>query len=261
MGEYVREEVYPIIQGLDLYLAKGKAVTYNSKAFNQLKLNLREYELYFNERRCENFDMVGTYRPYHFNSENFGLYLYAEMFGMYLLSMLRQTSMTLREAHTLALDSVLTHVSFHYLIERYCILLDDVGRNNEGLYPAYKRKIYSQTWGTQDCLEETLANAFVLKAHPHWTDEQKDTIRSVYARQREGYIQAHNLNPEHYRELCCLLESQLKAQRREYDAPSLYDFVHKNLPFRFIGLPVYLVNDCGKLAEFIQIVELLFPQI
>ncbi|HHY26620.1 MAG TPA: hypothetical protein GX523_07705, partial [Desulfitobacterium dehalogenans] len=203
------------MQGLDLYLTKGKAITCNSKSFNQLKLNLYEYELHFNERRCENFDMVGTYRPYHFNSEDFGLYLYAEMFGMYLLSILRQTSMTLREAHTLALDSVLTHVSFHYLIERYCILLDDVGKDSDGLYPAYKKKIYSQTWGTQECLEETLANAFVLTAHPHWTVRQKDYIQSLYARQREGYIQAHNLNTKHYRELYYILEEQLKAQGRE----------------------------------------------
>ncbi|WP_019850797.1 hypothetical protein [Desulfitobacterium sp. PCE1] len=260
------------MQGLDLYLTKGKAITCNSKSFNQLKLNLCEYELHFNERRCENFDMVGTYRPYHFNSEDFGLYLYAEMFGMYLLSILRQTSMTLREAHTLALDSVLTHVSFHYLIERYCILLDDVGKDSDGLYPAYKKKIYSQTWGTQECLEETLANAFVLTAHPHWTVRQKDYIQSLYARQREGYIQAHNLNTKHYRELYSILEEQLKAQRRENrkeasagmpskNTPSLYEFIHKNLPFRFIGLPVYLVNDCSKLEEFIHIVELLFPQI
>lgn len=271
-GEYVREEVYPIMQGLDLYLARGKAISYNSKAFNQLKLKLREYELYFNERRCENLDMVGTYRPYHFNKDNFGCYLYAEMFGMYLFSILRQTHMTLREAHTLALDSTLTHASLHYLIERYCILMDDVGNDNNGLYPTYKKKMYSQTWGTQECLEETLANAFVLKAYPQWDECNRNYIRSLFARQRDGYSQAHDLKHEHYQEFFKALERQLKGQMKGKgcnsegnpamnNKPSLYGFIHKNIPFRFMGLPIYLVNDCSKLEDFMCIVELLFPEI
>lgn len=272
VGEYVSEEVYPIMQGLDLYLTRGKAVSYNSKAFNQLKLNLMEYELYFNESRCENLDMVGTYRPYHFNKENFGLYIYAEMFGMYLFSIIRQTQMSLREAHTLALDSILTHVSFHYLIERYCILIDDVGNEQEGLYPFYKKKVYSQSWGTQECIEETLANAFVLKAYSQWDEGKKDYLQSLYVRQRDGYRQAYNLKSGQYRELFKALETQLKAPLKEISyssedgavfkqKPNLYGFIHKNTPFRFMGLPVYLVNDCCKLEEFIRIVELLFPEI
>ncbi|MEL1135530.1 hypothetical protein AAC978_10120 [Desulfitobacterium sp. THU1] len=272
MEEYVSEEVYPILQGQDLYLVKGKAISYNSKAFNQLKLDLREYELYFNEKRCENLDMVGTYRPCHFNKDSFGLYIYAEMFGMYLFSILRQTQMTLREAHTMALDSLLTHGSFHYLVERYCILIDDVGNESDGLYPTYKKKIYSQTWGTRDCLEETLANAFVFEAYPQWDEARKNYVQSLYARQRDGYHQACELEPEHYRELFQTLEGQIKAQgkgkgydsegnSKVSDIPTLYDFVYRNRLFRFIGLPVYLVNDCRNLEDFIHIIELLFPQI
>lgn len=257
-GEYVREEVYPILQGLDMYLKKGKAVSFNSKAFNQIKLNLREFELHFNESRCENLDLVGTYRPYHFNNEDFGLYIYAEMFGMYLLSIIKSTHMTLREAHTLALDSILTHGSFHYLLERYCILVDD-STEVEELYSVYKKKVYSQTWGTEECLEETLANAFVFKAHPLWDKRHRDFIRALYVRQRAGYQQAHNLNAKKYTEHFQTLESQLRVPKEQ--TPSLQEYIHKNIPFRYIGLPVYLVNDCRRLEDFMHIVEVLFPHI
>jgi len=259
--------VYPILQGLDLYLAKGKAISFNSKDFNLVKASLYEYEYHFNDKRCENLDMVGTYRPYHYNRGDFGLFIYAEMFGMYLLSIVRQTRMSLREAHTLALDSVLTHGSFHYLLERYCILVDDVSKDEEGLYAAYKKNIYSQTWGTQDCIEETLANAFVFKSYPHWPESKKDYIISLYRRQREGYIQASDLEFHDYLELHEALERQIKGQSihktqcfdKTQSTPNLYEFMHMNNPFRFMGLPVYLVNDCKRQEDFIRIVQLLFP--
>lgn len=266
MGEYVSEDVYPILQGMDLYLTKGKAVSFNSKAFNQLKIDLREFEHHFGERRSENLDMVGTYRPYHFNKGNFGLYIYAEMFGMYILSIIRQTRMTLREAHTLALDSILTHGSFHYLLERYCLLIHEVAIDEEGLYPIYKKKIYSQTWGTKECLEETLANAYVFQAYPHWDYRQKDFLGSLYSRQRSGYKEAQALISEdlvEYREIFQTLEGQIRVLSKDKlkSNPSLYEYAHKSIPFRFMGLPVYLVNDCKKIEDFISIVQLLFPQI
>lgn len=261
IGDYVSEEVYPIHLGLELYLTKGKAISANSTAFNKLKLSLRDFEEYFNERRWEHFDIVGTYRPYHFNNENFGLYIYAEMFGMYLLSIIKHYGLTLRESHTLALDSILTHGSFHYLIERYCTLVDNSTDEEERLYSIYKKKIYSKTWGTRECLEETLANDFVLRANPLWDERYIKSTRSLYARQRGGYREALELNPESYRKLLLTLERQIKDQREGRNYPTLYDFININIPFRFIGLPVYLVNDCKKKEEFIQIVELLFPNI
>lgn len=260
LGEYVREEVYPIMQGQDLYFTKGTIISSNSATFNNLKLSLREYENYFNMRRCENCDMIGTYRPYHFNQGDFGLYIYAEMFGMYLLSILCQTTLNLREAHTLALDSVLTHGSFHYLVERYSILVkEDIEK--EDLYSAYKKKVYSQTWGTKECIEETLANAFVFKAYPRWEKGQHDYIKSFFARQRAGYSEAQDLSSVAYYQLLNDLEIMIRNQGKGRDNPPLKEFIDRNTPFRFIGLPVYLVNDCQKLEDFFRIVELLFPQI
>lgn len=258
LGDFIREEVYPINLGLDLYFSKGHVISANSLPFNQLKLKLREFEYYFNNRRCEHLDLVGTYRPYHFNQENFGLYIYAHMFGMYLLSILNNSRLTLRESHTLALDSILTHGSFHYLIERYCTLMDGSQVDGEKLYTIYKKEIYSQVWGTQKCIEETLANAFVLEAYPSWDKRYKDYLRYFYSRQREGYFQACHLKHEDYRELLQILELQLTQERGE---PSLFEFIQMNIPFRYLGLPVYLVNDCEDIEVFLSIVQVLFPLI
>ena len=255
---------------MELYFAKGQVVSANSIAFNQVKLKLREFEYYFNERRCENLDLVGTYRPYHFNDDKFGLYIYVQMFGMYLLSILKNSSLSLRESHTLALDSILTHGSFHYLIERFCTLRDNSQIGEEKLYSIYKKRIYCQVWGTQECFEETLANAFVFESNPSWDRRHLDYIRSLYSRQREGYFQGCQLKSEDYQELLQILENQLigekedrnlKGNIKQDNQPSLYDFIHTNIPFRYLGLPVYLVNDCEKLEDFMNIVQILFPQI
>lgn len=225
--------------------------------FNRLKLNLREYERIFNDHRCENFDMIATYRPYHFNGEEFGLYIYAEMFSMLVLSILQRTSMGLRDSHTLALDSILTHGSFHYLIERYATLSEDTSVETPYIYPNYKRNIYSHVWGTADCLEEILANALILKAHPSWSIMQRTYMEFLIYRQRDGYRQSLGVDKKNIQAITDSLEMQIVGRNR--DIPRLTEYIEANIPFRLFGLPVYLVNDCKGIDDFERIVEMLFP--
>lgn len=259
--EYIKEESYPILQGRDLYLPKRAIKSFNSGSFNHLKLSLREYGKSFNEIRCENFDIIATYRPYHFNGEDFGLYLYSEMFSMFVLSIIQRTHMSLRDAHTLALDSILTHGSFHYLIERYATLSESLlNTQRPKIYPTYKRDIYSNVWGTTECIEETLANTFILKAHPLWSKTQREAIEYIIRRQREGYCQAVGLCTDKYEDLYDQLEGQI-VKESPRNSPKLSEYINANLPFRMIGLPVYLVNDCTVFEDFEQIIEVLFPQL
>ncbi len=264
----MKEEAYPILQCSELYLPKRAIRSPNSQIFNRLMLNLREYTRIF-----ENFDMIATYRPYHFNGEDFGLYIYAEMFSMLVLSILQRTSMGLRDSHTLALDSILTHGAFHYLIERYATFSEDTSVEAPYIYPNYKRNIYSQVWGTADCLEETLANALILRAHPSWSIIQRTYIEFLIHRQRNGYRQSLEVSNENIQAITDSLEMQIIGRNRaksegslhssiwykSRNIPRLTEYIEANIPFRLFGLPVYLVNDCKGVDDFERIVEMLFP--
>jgi hypothetical protein len=273
--EDIKEEAYPILQGRELYLPKRAIKSIHSLAYNRLKLNLKDYEKIFNDLRCEQFDMIATYRPYHFNGDDFGLYLYSEMFSMLVLSLIHRSSLGLRDSHTLALDSILTHGSFHYLIERYTTLVEIKTPQNQQVYSKYKRNIYSEVWGTTECYEETLANAFILKAHPFWEKKQRTIIEKLIGNQRDGYSQAIEIARENTQRIYDRLEEQLldksletrdKYLRRGTMSstkciPKLDEYIEGNTPFRLIGLPVYLVNDCKRTEDFERIIELFFPQI
>ena len=205
--------------------------------------------------------MIATYRPYHFNREDFGLFIYSELFSMLVLSILQRTSMGLRDAHTLALDSILTHGSFHYLIERYATFSEDSSSvEAPQIYPNYKRNIYSQVWGTTDCFEETLANAFVLRANPMWSKIQRNYIEFLFTRQRDGYRQAIEVGKENSHGMFDQLETQIVSHRPR-NIPRLSEYIEANIPFRLFRLPVYLVNDCNCPEDFDGIVEMLFPQL
>jgi hypothetical protein len=259
----IKEETYPIFQFTELYLPKRTLRSPNSAIFNRLKLSLREYERVFTDWRCENLDMIGTYRPYHFNGEEFGLYVYIETLSMLILSILERSELSLRDSHTLALDAVLTHGAFHYLLERYATLNDPAPQDKAELYPNYKRNVYRKVWGTADCLEETLANDFVLKAFPSWDRPQKTYLEFLYARQRHGYCEAVACDPGTIWDMYGRLEKSLLGEGRTDGTkiPCLSEFVERNIPFRLMGLPVYLVNDCKTPETFARIIEILFPQL
>lgn len=219
--------------------------------------------------------MIATYRPYHFNRGDFGLYIYGELFCMLVLSTLKRTCMGLRDSHTLALDAILTHGSFHHLIERYATFSEDTSTEDPQIYPTYKRDVYSQVWGTKDCLEETLANAFIVKACSLWSGAHRNYIEFLFSRQRDGYRQAVGVGMENSQAMFDQLEAQIVGRNRAYvernlrsssmnnarNTPQLSEYIEANTPFRLIGLPVYLVNDCKRPEDFERIVEVLFPQL
>lgn len=194
---------------------------------------------------------------------------------MLVLSILQRTSMGLRDSHTLALDSILTHGSFHYLIERYATFSEEISTEDPQIYPTYKRNVYSQVWGTTDCLEETLANAFILNACPLWSGTQRNYIEFLFSRQRDGYRQAVEVGKENSQAMFDQLEAQIVGRNRANaernlrssstnnarNSPRLSGYIEANTPFRLVGLPVYLVNDCKSPEEFERIVEMLFPQL
>lgn len=254
------EESYAVPDWETLDLPKPALKRFRLKSLHRLKNTFNWCEEYFNERRCENLDMVATYRPYHFNGFEFGLYLYARYFTAFFLNILETTGLPLAETHKFSLEMVLAHGGFHYLVERYAEICSHSCPEPDLTlhllhYPRYKREVYSPSWGTEQCYEETLANAYLFQNHPDWDKQRLDYLRPFYARQRGGYAQAAELEAYSLSSLYSQLENQIGRQ----GALSLEQWVRQNTPFSAEQLPVYLVNDGLEDAEFEKILEVLFP--
>lgn len=242
------EECYSVPYGEAFELPKPVVNRLRTKSFSWFKQKFYWGKDYFNERRCENLDMVATYRPYHFNGEKFGLYIHGRYFAAFFLHILERTSLPYVEAQAFTLESVLSHGAFHYLVERYAGLH----------YPSYKREVYSSLWGTEECLEETLANVFLFQNHREWDEKRRHYLCDLFKHQRDGYAQAaevaflrtQDLSP-YYKQLQELFGGQRHL--------SLEESICRNTPFELKHLPVYLANDCLVEAEFEEILEVLFP--
>lgn len=205
---------------------------------------------YFNALRCENLDMVATYRPYHFNGAEFGLYLYTHYFTAFLLDIMERTGLVFNEAHLFALECVQAHGAFHYLIERYASLMNTISS-----YPHYKREVYSPLWGTEECIEETLANAYLFQNHPEWEEKRLRYVHELFKKQRDGYAQAAYIKPKTITALYRQLESVIGGRKKV----SLEEWIGFRTPFCVDQLPIYLVNDCFKNSEFENAMEIVFP--
>lgn len=205
---------------------------------------------HFNTLRCENLDMVATYRPYHFNGGEFGLYLYAHYFTAFLLNIMERTGLLFNEAHRFALECVQTHGAFHYLVERYAGLMNAVSS-----YPHYKKEVYSPLWGTEECIEETLANAYLFQNHPEWEEKRLNYVHELFKKQRDGYAQAAGIQQKTITSLYRQLENFIGGRKTF----SLEEWIRRRTPFYVDHLPVYLVNDCLKDSEFENVIEIVFP--
>lgn len=219
---------------------------------------------YFSKQRCENLDMVATYRPYHFNGAEFGLYLYVRYFTAFLLNILETTKLTLGEAHTFSLECIQSHGALHYLVEQFAERYEhsrtefDLGRQSTR-YLSYKREVYCQSWGTVNCYEETIANTYVFQNHPEWNDLRVDYLRRLYSRQRGGYAQAARIKLPDLSALYSRLEEQIKRPEAHSGSLRLEQWIQQKTPFNAEQLPIYLVNDGLEDSEFEKILELFFP--
>lgn len=247
------EMCYKIPNWEALELPKPTLNRLRDKSLSWFKSKLSWAGGYFGEQRCENLDIVATYRPYHFNGHNFGVYIYVRYFTAFFLNILERTKLSLKESHTLALQCVLAHSAFHYLVERFAEYHASSG------YLNYKRDVYSHCWGTRECLEETLANNYVFQNHPEWINLKVRYVNQLYTLQRGGYVEAANSKELDLSRLYSKLEFQIKRKDESPDSHLLQMWIKQNIPFDADQLPVYLVNDGFEDVEFEEILELLFP--
>jgi hypothetical protein len=112
------------------------------------------------------------YQPVHFYGHRWGVYIREEA----LLSLSKDIARCvdpdyLRSKHPRLIQRQLLlsaylgfyfHEHFHHKVESFGLrLLVSTGRD---LYRPYERTVYRPSWGTVECLEESLANGFKLRA-------------------------------------------------------------------------------------------------
>lgn len=244
------ERCYPIPNWEMLELPKPVLNRMRTKPLAWFQHKLSWGRNYFNTQRSENLDMVATYRPYHFNGSEFGLYLYVRYFTPFLLDIMERTGFAFNEAHRFALECVQAHGAFHNLVERYASLTNRISS-----YPRYKREIYSPLWGTKECIEETLANAYLFQNHPEWEDLKLHYVHQLFYKQRDGYAQAAWIKPSTVAFLYRELESLIGGRKNQ----TLEEWIKHRTPFCVEQLPVYLVNDGFEDSEFEKAIEIVFP--
>ncbi|MEA4902003.1 hypothetical protein [Desulfitobacterium sp.] len=258
------DTIYSVPDWETLELSRLAIKRLQRKPIQWFKQKLSWTEPYFSEKRCENLDMIATYCPYHFNGTEYGLYIYLSYFAAFLLNILETTKLPIAQAHPFALECIQSHGAFHYLME--CFVERSAHarkhKNSElqySYYRNYKRDKYCQFWGTVECFEETLANAYAFQNHPEWDDSKIIYLRQFYQRQREGYSQAAFLDEMSLSVLYYLLERQLGLQDVFCYSNALQQWIKQNTPFRSETLPVFLVNDGLQDSELETVLELFFP--
>lgn len=256
INEGIGEACYDVPDWETLELSKPALNFLRKKSLPWFKEKMSWAGECFSEQRCENIDMIATYRPYHFNGAEFGLYLYIRYFTAFLLNILEKTKLNIGEAHAFSLKCVQSHGAFHYLVEQFA----ERYASSHTYYLSYKRDVYCQCWGTGECFEETLANAYVLQNHPEWDNLRVSYLRQLYARQRGGYVQAAKLETADLSALYSQLEDQIVRQDAPTGSLLLEQWIKRKTPFNAEQLPIYLVNDGLADSEFEEILELFFPE-
>lgn len=136
----------------------------------------------------EGFEKFAWYVPFHFAPHKFGIYITEigiQLLGNLLfawsrdLDKLKKASSDsgfhtdtaldglegfdeIKDAFELAVEIYRRHEEFHHQVELLSSYLEDV--NNQEYYVDYYRDIYQPSFPEKECLEETLANAFVHRS-------------------------------------------------------------------------------------------------
>ena len=123
-------------------------------------------------REAEEEPFSAWYQPVHFYGHRWGVYIREEA----LLSLSKDIARCvdpdyLRSKHPRLIQRQLLlsaylgfyfHEHFHHKVE--CLGLRLLVSTGQDLYRPYERKVYRPSWGTVNCLEESLANGFKLRA-------------------------------------------------------------------------------------------------
>ena len=253
--------------------------TQNSDELRELKGSLRGYE---RERLCENIEIesIAFYKSYHNNNFKYGIYFKLKAFTEYIISteeLLNRgghPNLDYKTVRDICFEAVLQHERFHYLTELF-ITFEELASNNSQLYKGY-RKVYSNTFGTDNCLAEALANHF-SKMWFIYKDKKKyvGDLNTMFSLQAPGYRLAKDINETNEIDIFNEFEEQLRLstiRNNSLNASVMFKEVSEfylkgKLPLAQleinskINIPIYIINDGMETRDFNRLLKVVFPRI
>ncbi|MFW6009481.1 MAG: hypothetical protein ACOCP8_09485 [archaeon] len=217
-------------------------------------------------------ESIAFYAPYHFYGDNFGIYIKSRQFLSLFKNIITKTSLNLKKAREFALDILLTHERFHYIVELYATILEHYTKKN--IYENYNYKFYVKNFRTKDCIEETLANYFILQNNPYLNMGKFNFLHSFFDRQPEGYKQAKKLNIINKDKFYYRLEKQItwrknlfkfsQIQRTIIPLPlaqfeSVIGFKERKLTRKNLNIPIYILDNLSDDIEMRELLYMFFP--
>jgi len=265
-GSSLQSQGNPVPETENIYLVKKLEELYDSSQVRNFSVQMDElgkiipsYAEYYNQRFCETIDIIAYYRPYHFNLFKYGIYIDLQQFFLFTVWIMNSLNRSLEEAKKFALDIILTHERFHYIVELYASNFE-LETGSAGVYEEYKL-LYSKFWSTENCWEETLANYFVKMCHPFWDRAKMEFLAYFFERQLNGYRQANLITAQNIGLYFDWLERQILPERPSLNFSQILSLISV-LPMAQMSLdnlPVYLLDDTGNPEVFKMLMMLLFP--
>lgn len=146
------------------------------------------------------------YQPIHYYKYDWGIYIREECLikeAQRLATRYRRSPVSsiynlAKNLIRVAVSSFFLHEHFHHKVE--CLGLRLHVTTKKSVYPDYKTNVYKTTYGTDDCLEESLANAdawirlnnnpYKRIATKHVTDAARQYLKDRFAIDPPGYRKA-----------------------------------------------------------------------
>ena len=138
-------------------------------------------------------DTIAFYLPFHyFYPDLWGVYIVTERMRQLrkLLIILSEYALSTSEAHRATRFFLYYHEAFHHNVESFATRLEVTHR--QAVYRTGVQKVFDDTLGTDDCLEEALANAYAFRRTvSKFSGRSKEVVETVLRKyikgQPEGY--------------------------------------------------------------------------
>lgn len=251
----------------------------NKQDIEKLRDILGGYE---REILCENIEIesIAYYKSYHDYNLKYGIYFKLKAFTEYIIStenLLNRrghSNLDYKAVRDICFDKVLQHERFHYLTELF-ITFEELASSNSLIYKDY-RVVYRDTFGTDDCLAEALANYFskmwfINKGKKKYIGE----LNTMFSAQAPGYRVAKDIDETNEIDNFFQFEKQLKLVSRRnqyYNTCNMFKevsefYLKDRLPLAQleinskINIPIYIINDGMKASDFNKLLKIVFPKI
>ena len=238
-----------ILQGINFNWDNLDNINEVYKVSNNLNIPIKDSNLPEVEKK-----FAGWYQPYHFlPREKWGIHIrYSKWIE--ISSLLYKTCPNLHISKAASKAGILylyTHLLFHYIVENVASILEII-TNSYALYKEYLNKIYCEFFNSSNCIEESLANYYLLEKSDNCHID-KNYLRQSLSLQGDGYRDFANFTDQNFRLGIRSLLAQIKygITRMSHHEP-IEQIIDLYNPFNILyghDIPIWLHKKAKPLYQ------------